>query len=111
MHEGKISDLTQRLGKVESLLGSPQALGVFLKDCAKDSRNFDAVFAEMFCRFMNENAEVKEAVCKKMNETDRNFFFKNFRRLWLPVYSGVIIICTVLAKEFVQWIVSLFHNK
>src|SRR3954453_11257820 len=77
-HEKTISDLAERLVKVESNLSTPQSVAVFFQECAKDSRNFENVFAKMFCRFLDENQEVKDALRKRMAEVDRHFFFKTF---------------------------------
>lgn len=67
-HETKISDLTERTSKLETLLSTPQTLATFFEQCASDSRNFDSVFAKMFCRFMEENTDVKEAIRKRVEE-------------------------------------------
>lgn len=110
-HEKHISSLTERVAKIEGHLCTPQAVATFFKESAKDSRTLDGVFAEMFCRFMEENEEVKAAIKKKMGELDRNYFLKAFKRLWLPLYSGILIIATVVAKDLTQWLLSLIPNK
>ncbi|MEA3187628.1 MAG: hypothetical protein QOD99_1458 [Chthoniobacter sp.] len=110
-HEKNISDLTERTVKLEKSLATPQAVAGFFEECAKDSRNFDNVFAKMFCRFLDENQDVKDAVRKRMAEVDRNFFYKTFKRIWLPLYSGLLIIATILAKEIVHWLVSFIPTQ
>jgi hypothetical protein len=106
-HESKISDLTERTLKLEKSFATPQAVAAFFDECAKDSRNFENVFAKMFVRFLDENPDVREAIRKRMAEVDRNFFFKTFKRIWLPVYSALLIIGTIVVKELVQWILKL----
>src|SRR5438477_12994273 len=82
-HHKNITDLTERVAKLEQNFSSPQAVAAFFQECAKDSRKFDKIFADMFCRFLDENPDVKEAVRKRMAQVDRNFFFKGFKRSWL----------------------------
>lgn len=110
-HERNISDLTKRVAKIEGRLDTPQALAAFFQESAKDSRVLEGVFAQMFCRFLKEHPEVQEAVKQKMNEVDRNFFWKNFKRLWLPLYSGCLVVATLVAKEVVHWIVAFIPHK
>jgi predicted component of viral defense system (DUF524 family) len=109
-HEKNITDLTERLAKIEGQISTPQAAAAFLQECAKDSRNFESVFATMFCRFLNENVEVKEAMQKRITETDRNFFFKTFKRLWLPIYSVILIVGTIVIKAMVEWLLKLLQH-
>jgi hypothetical protein len=109
-HESKISDLTDRVSKLEKHFATPQAAAEFIEDCAKDSRNFDGVFAKMFVRFLDESTEVREAIQKRMNEADRNFFFKTFRRTWFAIYSILLIVGTVLVKALVQWLLSFLQH-
>ena len=109
-HEKSISNLTERVVKIEGHLNTPQALAAFFQESAKDSRTLDGVFAGMFCRFMAENSEVQEALKKKMGEVDRHFFYKNFKRIWLPLYSGILIVGTLVIKELVTWAISLIPH-
>jgi len=106
-HETKISDLNERTMKLEKSFATPQAVAAFFDECAKDSRNFENVFAKMFVRFLDENPDVREAIRKRMAEVDRNFFLKTFKRIWLPVYSALLIVGTIVVKELVQWILKL----
>lgn len=110
-HEKNISDLTTRVAKIEGRLDTPQALAAFLQESAKDSRVLEGVFAQMFCRFLKEHSEVQDAVKQKMSEVDRNFFWKNFKRLWFPIYSGVLVVATLMAKELVHWFVTLIPHS
>jgi hypothetical protein len=110
-HEKSIGDLAERVGKIEASLATPQALAVFLEEAAKDSRQLEAVFAKMFCRFMQENSDVQTAVKKKMDEVDRNFFYRNFKRIWFPLYSGLLIFLTLLGKHLMEWLISLIPLK
>lgn len=71
----------------------------------------EGVFAQMFCRFLKENQEVREAMVNRMQEIDRNFFYKAFKRLWLPIYSVSLIIGAIVMKEVVQWAISLIPHK
>jgi len=109
-HEKTVVNLTERLTKIEGHLATPQALADFFKESAKDSRYLDGAFAEMFCRFMNENPAVRAAVGKRMEEIDRNFFFKTFKRLWLPIYSVILIVGTILLKAAVDWLLTLIPH-
>lgn len=110
-HEKNISDLTDRVVKIEGQIATPQAAAVFLEECAKDSRNFEGVFATMFCRFLKENSEVKAALKDKIDETDRHFFFKTFKRIWLPIYSVGLIVGTIVVKALVEWLMALIPHK
>ena len=110
-HETKISVLTERTSKLETLLSTPQTLATFFEQCASDSRNFDSVFAKMFCRFMEENTDVKEAVWKRVEESDRNFVRKIFKRFGGWAYAGFLIFIGAVGKEVAQWVFSLFPNK
>ena len=102
-HESKITDLTDRTAKLETLLSTPQTLARFFEQCAADSRNFDGVFAKMFCRFMEENAEVKAAVQKRVDESDRNFVRKTFKRFGGWAYAGFLIFVGAVGKEVALW--------
>ena len=65
----------------------------------------------MFCRFMEEHEGVKDALKTKMEDIDRRFFYRTFKRLWLPIYSVVLIVGTVVIKDVVQWLLSLIPHK
>ena len=109
-HEKDITDLSERVKKIEGHLCTPQALAGFFQESAKDSRVLEGVFAEMFCRFMNENDGVKIAVEKKFHEVDRNFLHKTFKRLWLPAYSAALILGTIVLQELAKWLISLIPH-
>jgi hypothetical protein len=110
-HESKISDLTDRTSKLETLLATPQNLATFFESCASDSRNFDAVFAKMFCRFMDENTDVKGAIQKRVEESDRNYARKTFKRFGGWVYGAFLIFIGAVGKELVQWIFTFFPHR
>jgi hypothetical protein len=110
-HEKNISALTERISKIEGHLSTPQSLAAFLNESAKDSRVLEGVFAKMFCRFMADDKDVQDAVRKKIVEADRNFFYKNLKRLWLPIYSATLVVGTIVAKEVVQWLLSLIPHR
>jgi hypothetical protein len=110
-HETKISELTERTLKIETLLSTPQNLATFFEQCSSDSRNFDNVFAKMFCRFMEENTAVREAVQKRVAESDRNFVRKTFKRFGGWVYAGVLIFAGAVGKELVQWVFNFFPHR
>ena len=109
-HEKGISDLNERMAKVEGNLETPQQLADYFERSARDSRQLESVFAKMFCRFMNDNDEVKEAVRKKLEEIDRNFFFKTWKRTWFIVYSVGVAIGSIFLKALVDWIISLIPH-
>lgn len=110
-HETKLSDLTDRTSKLETLLSTPQTLATFFETCAADSRNFDAVFAKMFCRFMEENTDVKGAIQKRVEESDRKFVHKTFKRFGGWAYSAFLIFIGAVGKELVQWIFKLLPHQ
>lgn len=110
-HGKNISDLTARVAKIEGNFQTPQAVAAFFQECTRDSRKLDGIFAEMFCRFMDEHDGVREAIKAKMEDIDRSFFYKTFKRLWLPIYSVVLIVGTVVLKDVVQWLLSLIPHK
>lgn len=110
-HEGKITDLTGRIAELEKKLASPQAAAQFMQECAKDSRQFDNVFAAMFRRFLDENQEVKDAVQERMAKVDREFFFKTFKRFWGFVSAGLIFVLGVIAKPLIEYLVTLIPHK
>jgi predicted component of viral defense system (DUF524 family) len=111
-HEKNISDLTERLVKIESQIATPQAAAAFLEECAKDSRNFEGVFATMFTRFVTENPQVKDAVQKQIAESDRNFVVRTFKRFGLGMYSLCLIILGAVVKPLTEWLFSLLpHAK
>jgi hypothetical protein len=110
-HEKTIVSLTERIAKIEGHLSTPQAVAAFFKESAKDSRVLEGVFAEMFCRFVNEHQDVQAAVKKKIEEVDRNFVQTMFKRFWVLIGSGIIFLAGSVFKEFVQWATSLFPHK
>jgi hypothetical protein len=109
-HEKNISDLTSRMAKVEGRMDTPQALADFLEESARDSRKLEGVFAEMFCRFMEENPKVQECVKKRMEEVDRNYFFKTFKRTWFWFYSVVVAVGAIIIKELLGWLLALIPH-
>ena len=109
-HERNISDLTARLAELEKKVSTPQATAEFIKECAKDSRNFDNVFAEMFRRFLDENQEVKDAVQERMAKVDREFFFKTFKRFWGTVRAILLVVLGAIAKPALEWLLSLIPH-
>jgi hypothetical protein len=110
-HETKISDLTERTVKLEKHFATPQAAATFIEECAQDSRVFENVFAKMFCRFLNENPDVIAAVQKQVEESDRNFVRKTFKRFGGMAYAAVLILVGAAGKEIAQLIFSLFPHK
>jgi len=111
-HQENISELTDRIRKIEQLLDTPIKMADFFDEKSKDSRRVDEVFAKMFCRFIKDNEEVKAALCDKIQQMDRNFFFKSFKRFWLPIYTAITIVATIVLKALVEWGVSLIpHAK
>ena len=72
----------------------------------------EGVFAKMFCRFMAENAEVQEAVRKKVEEVDRSFIAKTIRRFGVAIYTVIIAGAAIIGKELLEWALSLLpHAK
>lgn len=110
-HEKNITDLTGRLSELEKKLASPQAVGQFIEECAKDSRNFDNVFAVMFRRFLDENQGVKEAIQERMAKVDREFFFKTFKRFWGFIRAALIFVLGVVAKPLIEYLLTLIPHK
>jgi hypothetical protein len=110
-HDKNISNLTERMAKVEGHLATPQALAAFMKESTKDSRMLDGVFADMFCRFMKENPDVQEVVRSKLEEIDRIFFFKTLKRAWFWIYTVIVAMAAIVGKEVVDWMISLIPHK
>jgi hypothetical protein len=109
-HEKSISDLTDRISKIESSLATPQALAVFLEESARDSRQLEGVFAKMFCRFMAEHREVQEAVRKKIEEVDKSYFSRLFRRFGMALYTVAVAVISVIGKNLLDWVISLIPH-
>jgi hypothetical protein len=109
-HERTISELTERTFKLEQNFATPQAVASFFQECAKDSRNLENVFAQMFCRFLDDNSDVKDAIQKRISDADRNFFFKTLKRFGLASYSLFLVILGAAGKELVQWLLSIFPH-
>ncbi len=97
--------------KIEEHLSTPQTFAAFLEECSKDSRKFDDIFARMFCRFMVENKDVQAALNASIEKVDRNFFYRNLKRVWFPMYSGAIIVLTLIGKQLVEWALSFLPHK
>jgi hypothetical protein len=110
-HEKGISDLNDRVANVESKLKTPQDLAAFFESSAKDSRVLDGVFAKMFCRFMKENDEVREAVDKRMEEVDRKFLHKFMKRGWIALYTIGVAVITILLGLLKDYLATLWVHK
>lgn len=110
-HDKTITNLTERMAKVEGRLDTPQALAAYFQESAKDSRVLEGVFADMFCRFIKENDAVKAAVDKRMEEVDRKFFHKFLKRAWWVVYTIGVVILTLAVDVFRSWLEATFIHK
>jgi hypothetical protein len=110
-HEKNITELNERMSKVEGHLSTPQALAAFFENSAKDSRVLDGVFAQMFCRFIKENDAVKDAVDKRMEEVDRKFFHKFLRRGWLVIYTLAVAVITLALAVLKDWLEAVLIHK
>jgi|GEM_PF-5392467 len=111
-HEKSITNLTDRISKIEGWLCTPQALAGFFREAARDSRELESVFADMICKFMKDNAGVAEAIKGKIEETDRNYIKKQFTRFGKLVQAGIILLIGIFGRELGQWIFSFFpHAK
>ena len=109
-HEKSITDLEERMSKVEVYFNSPQAFAEFFKQALSDSRSVERVFADTFCRLLKENSDVMACVDAKIHAADRNCvsaFFKRFRG-WIGGIS--LIIFGTLLREFVVFVSSFFKN-
>ena len=110
LQENNISNLTARLSKIEGYMATPQSLAAFFQEATKDSRVLDGVFAEMFCRFLNEHEGVQEAVKIKFNEVDRHFVREKFKRWGTYATSAFLVLLGAAGREIVHWL-SAFLPK
>ena len=110
-HEKDITDLNGRLAKIEGHLQTPQAVAEFFTESTRDSRKLDGVFAEMFCRFMKEHEGVDDAVTKKVEDIDRNFVRKCFKRFWVFIGTGLVFIAGTVFHQLVEWLLSVLPHK
>lgn len=111
-----LSDLSERLERLESYLDTPQKLAEFFEQSSKDSRRLDGVFADMFCRFMRENAEVKAELEERIEAVDRQFFYKTFKKVSFALYTVAVVVGTlvvqVVGQLITQWVSALLpHAK
>ena len=109
-HGNTLSELTGRVVKIEGYLETPQKLADFFKEAAKDSRVLEGVFAEMFCRFIKDNIEVKTALEKKVDEVDREYIKKVFKRFGAIVWSGLCIVVGGIITALIQWAFAFFGS-
>jgi hypothetical protein len=110
-HEKGISELNERVTSMESKLKTPQDLATFFEGASKDSRVLDGVFASMFCRFMKENDQVREAVDKRMEEVDRKFIHKFMKRGWIVLYTIGVFVVSKLSDALGEYLKSLLIHK
>lgn len=105
-HGKNISDLTDRMRKIESFLETPQSFADFFESRSKDSLRLQGIFCAMFIRFLDKEDDVQAAISRRLEALDKHFVHRTWRQFGLWIGGGILFLLGVGVTEFVHLLVT-----
>lgn len=110
-HAENIANLTERLARIEGDLGTSESFAIFFEGKAGDSLKLQRVFLTMFVRFLEKEESAQAAVEKRIQELDRRFVHKAWRRFGLGIVGVLVFVLGAVFTELVHVVAQHMSGK
>ena len=107
-HGKDISGHDERIESLENIFKNPEQFAKAFEAVSSDSKKLDKLFSKLFCDMMEKDEDVKAAVTRTMNRTDRSAVFSTLKKWGGFITAGVIYILGVLTRALIDWITKKF---
>jgi hypothetical protein len=100
--DDRAQHLIQRIALLEDKLGSNEKIGDTFYEASSKVVKLQTLQKETILKLIMTDHEIKLAVAKLVNDTDRNFFYKTVRQFKTIIYTLFIVVITALTQDLIR---------
>ena len=104
----EVSEMDERISKLEELFESPQNFAKMFEEHTKDSRSMTRMFSGVFCEMMKDDEAVKNAIKDRVEMIDRGYIRALIKRGGVLLWSLALIFITAIISGIGTLMVAKF---